>query len=121
MQIARDPNSSVTVRHVSPGELRIGDRRVTRDVVITPEREVLDWPGGDVDRLDERDFSGLLAQQPEMILLGTGWLSLAPPRGLVFAMARRGVGFETMTTPAACRTFNILLQEDRRAAAVLLL
>lgn len=121
MQIARDPNSSVTVRHVSPGELRIGDRTVTRDVVITPDRDVLDWPSGDVDRLDERDFSSLLTQQPEMILLGTGWQSLTPPRELVFAMARRGVGFETMTTPAACRTFNILLQEDRRAAAVLLL
>jgi uncharacterized protein len=121
MQIAKDPNSSVTVRHVEPGEVRIGDRTVTRDVVITPERDVLDWPSGDVDRLDESDFSSLLALEPEMILLGTGWESLAPPRELVFAMARRGVGFETMTTPAACRTFNILVQEERRAAAVLLL
>lgn len=121
MQIAREPNSSVTVRHVEPGEVRIGDRTVTEDVVITPDREVLDWPSGDVERLAESDFASLLAQEPEMIVLGTGWLSVMPPRELVFAMARRGIGFETMTTPAACRTFNILVQEERRAAAVLLL
>lgn len=121
MQIAREPNSSVTVRHVERGEVRIGQRTVTQDVVITPEREVLDWPAGNVEQLIESDFSNLLAQQPEVILLGTGWESATPPRELVFAMARRGIGFETMTTPAACRTFNILVQEERRAAAVLLL
>jgi uncharacterized protein len=121
MQIARDPNSSVTVRHVEPGEVHIGQRTVRQDVVITPDREVLDWPAGKVEQLEERDFSDLLAQDPEVILLGTGWASATPPRELVFAMARRGIGFEVMTTPAACRTFNILVQEERRAAAVLLL
>ena len=29
---------------------------------------------------------------------------LMPPRELVFALARKGIGFETMDTPAACRT-----------------
>lgn len=121
MQIARDPGSSVTVRHVEPGEVRIGDRTVTQDVVITPDREVLDWLAGDVRQLAESDFASLLALAPEVIVLGTGWQPVTPPRELVFAMARRGIGFETMTTPAACRTFNILVQEERRAAAVLLL
>jgi uncharacterized protein len=121
MQIARDPNSSVTVRHVEPGEVRIGDRTIRQDVVITPDREVLEWPSGDVEQLEENDFSSLFAREPEVIVLGTGWEPVMPPRELVFAMARRGVGFEAMTTPAACRTFNILVQEERRAAAVLLL
>ncbi|HET6629357.1 MAG TPA: MTH938/NDUFAF3 family protein [Woeseiaceae bacterium] len=121
MQIAREPNSSVTVRRVEPGEVRIGDRTIRQDVVITPDREILDWPSGDVAQLEEDDFASLLALEPEVIVLGTGWASVVPPRELVFAMARRGIGFEAMTTPAACRTFNILVQEERRAAAVLLL
>ncbi len=121
MQIARDPNTSVTVRHVEPGEVRIGDRTITQDVMITPDHDVLDWDAAEVQQLAESDFSTLLALEPEVILLGTGWQPVAPPRELVFAMARRGVGFETMTTPAACRTFNILVQEERRAALVLFL
>ncbi len=121
MQIARDPNLPVTVRHVEPGEVRIGSRTIRQDVVITPEHDILDWPSGNVARLEESDFASLLALEPEVIVLGTGWQSVIPPRELVFAMARRGIGFETMTTPAACRTFNILVQEERRVAAVFLL
>ena len=48
-------------------------------------------------------------------------LTMLPPRELVFALARKGIGFEAMDTPAACRTFNILIGEDRDVAAVLLI
>jgi len=65
------------------------------------------------------DFSRLLNDNPEIIVLGTGKEIQFPPRELVFAMARRGVGFEVMDTRAAARTFNVLAGEDRRVAAVL--
>jgi uncharacterized protein len=39
----------------------------------------------------------------------------------MFALARKGIGFETMDTPAACRTFNILVSEGRDVAAVLVI
>lgn len=121
MQIARDQNSSVTIRHVEPGEILIGRQTLTRNVVVTPDRDIRDWPTGDVQKMDSGDIERLLAMQPEMIVLGTGWKPVMPPRELVFAFARRGIGFESMTTPAACRTFNILVQEERRAAAVLII
>lgn len=121
MQIARDPNSAVTVRHVEPGEIRIGRQTLTGNIVVTPDRDIHDWPTSDVERMGEGDLERLLAMQPEMVVLGTGWKPVMPPRELVFAFARRGIGFESMTTPAACRTFNILVQEERRAAAVLII
>ena len=52
-------------------------------------------------------------------MLGTGASNVFPPRELVFAMARRQVGFETMDTAAAARTFNVLAGEGRRVAALL--
>ena len=61
----------------------------------------------------------LLDQGPEIILYGCGWETRLPPRDVVFALARQGIGFEAMTTPAACRTYNILLSEERDVAAVL--
>ena len=63
----------------------------------------------------------VIAQAPEIILFGTGWNTVLPPRDVVFDLARKGIGFETMDTPAACRTFNILVSEDRDVAAVLLI
>lgn len=121
MQISREPPSSVTVRHVEPGEIRIGRETHTRNIVVTPDGDVRDWPTNDIGQLGQGDVDRLLAMQPEMVVLGTGFTPVIPPRELVFAFARRGIGFESMTTPAACRTFNILVQEERRAAAVLII
>jgi uncharacterized protein len=35
------------------------------------------------------------------------------------ALEAAGIGVETMATPSACRTYNVLLAEDRRVAAAL--
>jgi uncharacterized protein len=56
---------------------------------------------------------------PELIILGTGPTNVFPPRELVFALARRGIGLECMDTAAAARTFNVLSGEGRSVAAVL--
>ncbi|MGY8795304.1 MAG: Mth938-like domain-containing protein, partial [Woeseiales bacterium] len=79
------------------------------------------WMVDDVSKLVESDFATLIEKSPEIVIFGTGWTPKLPPRDLVFALARRGIGFETMDTPAACRTFNVLISEDRDVAAVLLI
>jgi len=66
-------------------------------------------------------LAALLDGRPEVIVLGTGATNVFPPRELVFAMARRGIGLEVMDTAAAARTFNVLVGEDRQVAAVLYL
>jgi uncharacterized protein len=53
------------------------------------------------------------------VILGTGERSVFPPRELTFAFARRRVGLEVMNTGAAARTFNVLVGEGRRLAAIL--
>ena len=54
-------------------------------------------------------------------MLGTGSGHVIPPRELMFAFARKGVGLEVMDTRAAARTFNVLVAEGRQVAAVLYL
>ena len=120
MSFTRDPNSAVTVRQVEPGAIKVGDETITDNVIIFRDEIQHNVSIDDITGLSEQQLEELLAQQPEIVILGTGWQSERPPRELVFAMARRGVGFETMDTPAACRTFNILLSEGRDVAAVLI-
>jgi uncharacterized protein len=120
MQFTREQNSTTTVRQVEPGQLRIGNAIVRNNVLLTAEREIREWTIGNIENLAESDLDGILKDAPEMIVVGTGWRAVFPPRDLVFALARRGIGFETMDTPAACRTFNILVNEGRRAAAALI-
>ena len=120
MQFTREQISEITVRQVEPGRIRIGNDVVHNNVLLTAGREIRDWSIEDIEQLGESDLQAILEEAPEMIVVGTGWKSVFPPRELVFALARRGIGFETMDTPAACRTFNILINEGRRAAAALI-
>lgn len=107
------------IRKVENGEILIGSERHTGTLALTSERVVEEWADTAFDELAEGDLDALLATEPELILLGTGSESRFAPRELTFALARRGVGLEAMTTPAAARTFNVLAGEGRRIAAVL--
>jgi uncharacterized protein len=56
----------------------------------------------------------------ELILLGLGRRGAPVKSALRAALKARGIGVEAMDTGAACRTYNLLLAEDRRVAAALL-
>jgi uncharacterized protein len=121
VKFTRDQTSAVTVHGIEPGAVKIGDDTVTDNAIVFRNEIQRGIAIDDIASLQEQDLDELLAKGPEIVILGTGWQSVRPPRDLVFAMARRGIGFETMDTPAACRTFNILISEGRDVAAVLII
>jgi len=61
-----------------------------------------------------------VADTLDVLLIGQG-ADIAPlPREARAALDAAGIGFEVMSTPSACRTYNVLLTEDRRVAAALM-
>jgi uncharacterized protein len=56
----------------------------------------------------------------DVVLVGTGAGMAAPPEAFCSALNQAGIGAEPMATPAACRTYNVLLAEGRRIGAALL-
>ncbi len=121
MQFTRDDATDLTIRSVERDALQIGEISVSTSVAMSAERIIDEWSVVAIDELTVANLEPVLAAEPELLVIGTGWEPCLPPRELVFALARRGVGLEMMDTPAACRTFNILIAEGRRPAAVLLL
>ena len=119
VNFTRDPTSTVSIRKFERGAITIGSEVITENVVIFRDQVMRDMALPEVASIGEKDLDLLLAENPEIVILGTGWSAERPARDLVFAMARRGVGFEVMDTPAACRTFNILIGEGRDAAAII--
>ena len=109
------------IRSVSAAQICIGDQTYREPIALTSETVLDTWPGGAVADLSDSDFEPLLANDPELVILGTGASNQFPPRELVFAFARRGIGLEVMDTAAAARTFNVLASEGRKLAAVLYL
>lgn len=71
--------------------------------------------------LTEADFTRLVELKPEIVIVGTGPQQHFPHPSLLQALMTRGIGFEVMSTAAACRTYNILAGEGRRVAAGLVI
>ncbi|HSD69822.1 MAG TPA: MTH938/NDUFAF3 family protein [Woeseiaceae bacterium] len=119
MKFSRDQISALSIRKVEPGLIHFADRTFDTDVFVSADGVVGTFDLPDLASLREVHLQPLLSGNPELIILGTGWQPVFAPRDLVFALARRGIGLETMDTPAACRTYNILLSDARRLAAVI--
>jgi len=80
-----------------------------------------DWDVPDFDSLSEAHFDYFLPLRPDVLLLGTGSSQRFPHPRLYRSLTNAGVGVECMDTPAACRTYNILVVEDRKVIAAILL
>jgi uncharacterized protein len=109
------------IRGYSAQEIRIGDQRLTGSCIVTADTLIADWEPRSFAELQAEHLDKVLALQPELILLGTGPAQRFPPSGIRAMLGARGVGLEVMDLGAACRTFNILVQEERRVAAGLFL
>ena len=109
------------VRAYGPGEISVRDLIVRDNVILTADEILTDWRPRDVASIDSEDMERVLSLSPEIIVLGTGDALVFPDKEIMAFVLGRGVGFEVMDTAAACRTYNILIHEGRRAAAALLL
>jgi uncharacterized protein len=122
MRISLDkPKSSNSISAYRPGVVTIGGVEYRRSLIVHPQRIVTDWNVPGPAALDRPRIEEALALEPEILLLGTGDRLSFPEASLYAAVVNAGIGFEVMDTPAACRTFNILLSEDRQVVAALML
>jgi uncharacterized protein len=109
------------IRGYSPQEIRIGGQRVTASCIVTTDTLITDWEPRSFVELQPEHLERILALEPELVLLGTGPTQRFPSAAIRAALTTRGVGLEVMDLGAACRTFNVLVQEERRVAAGLFL
>ncbi len=103
-----------------PGVFHIAGEARGGPVLVFPQR-TLSWAAPAFDRMTIEDFRPVIDEAPpvELLLLGCGGQMLMPPAELRAALRTAGIVLEPMDTGAACRTFNVLLAEDRRIAAAL--
>ncbi len=122
MHFAReDCRSEHLIRAYEPGRVTVGEHHYRHSLILTAEQVIEDWRPRLITELERDDFQPVMQLQPEILLLGTGSHLDFPSPSLTAELLQAGIGVEIMDTPAACRTFNILLSEQRRVAAALLL
>ena len=93
-----------------PGFFRIGGQ-VFHGALLSGEAGTTDWGGYD-------DSAPLvaLAGRVDVLVVGTGKEIAHIPPALRREIEGAGMGVEVMNSPAACRTYNVLVAEGRRIA-----
>ena len=115
------PSQANLIRGYSETELRIGEQRIARSCIVTAQRLITEWEPAAFAELTAAHLETIFALAPEVVLIGTGPTQRFASAAVRGAFAQRRVGLEVMQLGAACRTFNVLVQEDRRVAAVFFL
>jgi uncharacterized protein len=119
LQLTRETTPAHLIRAWEPGRVRVLERWVQGNVIVAPDRVIENWQVTSPTQLRSEDLRDAVALEPEIILLGTGAEIVLPDVDLMAELAALHIGLEIMSTPAACRTFNVLVHEQRRVVAAL--
>jgi uncharacterized protein len=103
------------------GYVEVNRARHGESLVVSGDRLITEWPAHNVESLSADHIAAIVELKPEIVLLGTGSTLRFPEPALLAPLYKAGIGVEVMDTPAACRTYNILLGEGRNVVAALII
>ncbi|MCF6282551.1 MAG: Mth938-like domain-containing protein [Candidatus Polarisedimenticolaceae bacterium] len=109
-----------SIQAYDDGQVTVMGKIFTDNIIVLAKQTIEGWTEQSANALDQAAIDTLLALDVEILILGTGKQQIFPTPSLFAALANKGIGIEVMTTAAACRTYNILLAEERPVAAALL-
>ena len=113
------PASARTITAYGDDYVMVNGERQDSSAVVTAERTVA-WQNRTFEALTREDFAFLASLDLEIVLLGTGPRQRFPHPRLTAPLAQAGIGLEVMDLKAACRTYNILVAEERKVGLALL-
>lgn len=119
--VEEKPDFDYFLRGADGASALVNDRRLEKSFIITPHRLIEDWAPATLAELDIAAITSVLAQNPEVIILGSGAQQGFPSAEVMAACLQRGIGIESMANAAAARTFNVLAGEGRKVVAGFLL
>jgi len=109
------------IRAFTETTIDVNNMSYSRSLVVGNNLLLDDWGISHIEEMTQENWLTLLKHKPEVILIGTG-TSLVFPHPSSYACAiAAGVGVEFMDSAAACRTYNVLVSEDRSVIAGIIL
>jgi uncharacterized protein len=116
---AASAGAANTITAYGDDYVAVNGARRERNIIVTAT-QVRDWSAVDFEHLSAAHFAELARLGVEIVLLGTGRRQRFPHPRLTAPLGAARIGLEVMDSKAACRTYNILVAEERRVALALL-
>lgn len=105
---------ALAIESYGPGFFRVGTHVLRGACLVTP------WDAGPWGGMTDIATPLTLLGKIDVLLVGTGREIAQVPPAFRQALEAEGIGVEIMNSPAAARTYNVLLGEGRRIAACLI-
>ncbi len=105
----------------SDNSFKTKDRVVNSNIIISKDRLIENWLEEGYSCFAMQHLEQVISWQPEIIILGTGKTLIFPDAEITALLNSKNIGFEVMDTGAACRSYNLLIDEGRNAVACLFL
>ena len=121
MKFQPDFISVQSISGYGAGWISVGQEKIASSVVLGSQGQRFAWDCNRFEGLGPAHFAQLAALGTELVLFGSGSRLRFPRPEWLRPLIEQGIGLETMDTPAACRTYNILAGEGRRVAVALLI
>lgn len=114
MKLQPDPKEALnTVTRYDAQYIEINEIRFNQSIIVMPLGAVEAWSVKSFNDLSRHDFSKTIEKKPALVIFGSGQRIRFPAPSLLQDLIQARIGFETMDTQAACRTYNILMSEGR--------
>ena len=121
MKFQPEHEGAIAVTAYGPHWIAVNGERHDQSLFISHDGTVQPWFCQSFDELTASHLENLSAHSIDILLMGCGSTQQFVPLQWLIPLSQRGIGLESMDTPAACRTFNILASEGRQVSAVLLI
>ena len=122
MKLHSDPQSSLnTITGYGIGYIEVNSKVYPHALIVQPEGEISPWPVSAFADLSSDNLASLCVFKPELIIIGTGKKQQFLKPELIKSLIQAKIGFEMMDSQAACRTYNILMNEGRQVLAAIIL
>jgi uncharacterized protein len=112
--------SQYSISGYYPGEIIVNGSAYHESLILSAQSIHCPWPVLSVEQLNESDLRPVLDMNPRVVLLGTGERQKFPDARIFGLFGQRGIGLEVMDNGALCRTFSILVAEDRDVVAAII-
>jgi uncharacterized protein len=99
----------------------IGDEEIRRSCLVSAGALVRDWAPRSVAELGIEHLAPIFDLAPEVVVLSTGATQKFPRAAWRAEFSARRIGIEIMEVGAACRTYNVLVGEERKVVGAILL
>lgn len=117
MHINLEATEQHAVQAYTDNKVQINSIIYEHSLIVSREEIISDVTIKNIQDIDEDYLQRLMQFKPEVIIIGHRQAGAFPPMSIISKLSQNQIGIECMSVGAACRTFNVLLNEHRAVIA----